>query len=176
MEATATTPAGMGDLAATLRTIVRFLDWVVRDSGLVRTVFQADLAQTLPDIRTRVEDAARQIVDIDDEGSELFKVLQLHGLTGAHLTTKLALGRQLAQELAQGGAPPAPAPPKRSGVVAGIIGRALEPFLKWINILLGSLSSALPGLGAVKEYKECLELSIDVAKQVSTPPDQVLPS
>jgi len=166
-------PSEMGELADNLRAIARFLKWVVQDSGLVRSVFQAHLQETLTDIESRVEDAAREIQEIDDEGSALFKALELHGLTGAHLRMKLALGTQFGRELAQRGAPPGP--PKRSGVVAGLIGRALEPILKWMNILLGSLSSAFPGLGTVKEYKECLEVSIDMGKQASTPPDEVLP-
>lgn len=39
----------------------------------------------------------------------------------------------------------------------GVVGRILRKILRWLNIILGSLSAMFPQLGAVKEIKEAIE-------------------
>lgn len=45
--------------------------------------------------------------------------------------------------------------------------RALKKVLRWINLFLGSLASAVPGVDALKEVKEAVEIGIDEAEEVS---------
>lgn len=40
----------------------------------------------------------------------------------------------------------------------------LRKFLRWANVLLGSLASVLPGAELLKEYKEAVEIGIDEAE------------
>jgi hypothetical protein len=73
--------------------------------------------------------------------------LELAGLTGANLDFKLQgfrYARKRHSEL------PVPAWLKR--------------MLRWMNILLGSLATVMPGAELVKEYKDAIEAGIDQAE------------
>lgn len=166
-------PADLRQLAAHVRAISRTLSWIVSESRLIPTAVRPSFSKLLPDIQQRLEVASTEIEGITP-GDDKYALLQLHGLVGSHLLMKTKVGKRASDELAGQGQAVAPTK-KKSSQGSGLLGRLYRVVLGWINSLLGSLEKAFPALGAVKEFKECIELTGDFANAIDAPPRSVLP-
>lgn len=85
------------------------------------------LSSVWKELAENFDEAKKDLLDIKQE--DLFDV----GLTGNGLKLKL------------------------KGFELAVANRLKKPILRWINIILGSLSKILPVLEPIKEYKEILE-------------------
>lgn len=88
-------------------------------------------------VRQRLRDC---LVDVKKAGSQQWKMLDQHGMSGAELDFKINLFEFF-----------------RERFYADPAMRWLKRLLAQVNSMLGSLSSAFPGLEAVQEFKDALE-------------------
>jgi hypothetical protein len=163
-------PQSVSTLIDLLKSVDAVLTWIVRESGLQSETLQPLFEAVLEDIQARIAEAIRRLESITHEDDRLYRDLQYYGLTGASLEMKAALGRELGDSVvasATEAVEPSSAPK--------ILGISLAPFLKWVNLLLGSLSKALPVLEAVKEYKEGVELTVEHQRSAPAPDRSIFP-
>lgn len=149
-------PVELSDDIRTLISILKWIDelleWIVLQSGLIREEFQDLFRRVWEDTHARIEQAIEQLKSVE-EGDSLYEELKTHGLTGDSLTLKFEIGRALGRRVGESAARTAEGP--------RIAGFGLKRLVKWVNLILGSLAEVFPGLGAVKEYKESVELAVE---------------
>lgn len=151
------TNLNIDQLVEILRSIKETLAWIVLESGLIQDEFQQMFADLWHDTDKRIEEAIGQLESVDSEDHEIYQALKQHGLTGGSLNLKAAIGSYLRRRVVES------AEVEQGGPT--ILGFSLKPLVRWINLILGSLAEVLPILGAVKEYKESVELTVDQRKK-----------
>jgi hypothetical protein len=151
------TSLNINRLVEILRSIDETLAWIVLESRLIQDEFQEIFANLWNDTHERIEEAIRQLESVDSEDHEIYQALKQHGLTGGSLNLKAGIGSYFRRRVVES------AEVEEGGPT--ILGFSLKPLVGWINLILGSLSKVLPILGAVKEYKECVELTVDQRKK-----------
>ena len=113
-------------------------------------LFRKELRQPIADAWLEVElaflDVRRGLVESDEEGHEIVSegALAKIGLTGKQLELKLK-GFSSAWERF-----------KEWGTV-----KVLKKLLDWIDIILGSLASIIPGADAIEEFKDSVKQGIE---------------
>jgi len=138
-------PTEQDRLSEFLQQVERLLFSIVADGiGVLPPHLQEPARNAWHDVQSRLSDLQEQLKL--DEG--LRPRLAVAGLTGANLDFKL---RGFDHARRRYSATPVP--------------RWLKPVLKWINILLGSLATVMPGAELVKEYKDAIEQGIDEAEK-----------
>jgi len=109
-----------------------FLAEITEHPKMLREDMRPLFIKAWHEVLPRFEEARKALAEIDLEE------LEAVGLTGAQLELKIEGLNEARKEVPW----------------------YLRKVLKWTNIILGSLGEAIPGLGAVKEYKECVEESL----------------
>jgi hypothetical protein len=149
-------PVAMSDDIATLieilRSIDEILEWIVLRSGLIQEEFQILFTRVWADTHARIGRAIEQLESVEED-DRLYEELETHGLTGDSLRLKFEIGSALGRRVGESAV--------RTDEGPRIKGFALKRLVKWINLILGSLAKVLPVLGAVKEYKESVELAVE---------------
>lgn len=148
--------ADLDTLQRILKSIWLFLSWLVADTDFVPVALRPRFQELLPVVRERLSTAAADLGAIDDDDDARWRKLDDAGLIGAPLALKTAIWAAAADS--------ATSLPRR-----GFVARALRPLLKLINSLLGSLTSVIPPLELVKEYKDGIEVVVE-DQQAGDPP------
>jgi hypothetical protein len=129
----------------------RVIRWTVTESGLIH---DRELLERFTATLGQVDDRVRDVQEIvseelsgDPEESPLYEELEHVGLTAAQLSLKERVLQWI--------------------VTAA--GGELRQVLAWINTFLGSLAQVIPAVDLVKEYKEHLEIVIDIQHRRPAP-------
>jgi hypothetical protein len=147
------------DQKADLKGLIDFLQktrTVLRATVDAREVlFRETMRNLFRDAHNEIDQLIESIVsdldsDLDASNPRTnFKALDEAGLTGTQLTLKLTgFGRAFDRF-------------KQRGTLT-----LLHKVLSWINKILGSLTSAIPGSEAIKEFKEAVEEELDDSDSV----------
>ena len=130
-----------------------FLVWFITDTNYIeedRELFR-NVAFAAAE---RIDRAAKLIAEIEDTADPIWRRLDEAGLLGDSLQLKRSTGRRI-------GAATREEPAN---------GRLFAPLLKWLNSLLGSLSTVFPPLELARELKDMTELSVPPDRSGPQPP------
>lgn len=149
-------------LRGLLRAIGAFLRWLIGDSGFVPDDVRRDFLEVHPTVERRLSSVVEELGRIDDTENRYWIQLDEGGLVGPPLRLKATIWRRTAAAVSS---PPSPA--------MGFFGRALQPILKLLNSILGSLSAVFPAIGLVTEYKDGAEVVIEEQQRGNPPPGRI---
>ena len=136
---------------ADLREFMRHTRDVLRKLVDAREVlFRESVRQLIEDSWKLIDQAIESVItELQTAGSGLTPKLKAAGLTGPQLKLKLAGFNRAFERFSE-----------RGTVMLA------KKVLKWINKILGSLMSAIPGAEPIKEFKEALEEELDESDPV----------
>jgi hypothetical protein len=133
------------DLADFVVGVRDILQQVVEWRGLLfREELREPIAEAWQELRPSFDDVMRALVEGDEEERVSDEELRRVGLTGRQLQLKLIGFNGAWDRLRQWGSV-----------------KVLKKVLEWIDIILGSLASIIPGADAIEEFKDSAKAGID---------------
>ena len=146
-----------------LNSIEAFFKWLIYESSFIPEDLRRQFAEVFPRVSERLGNEIGDLGRVEDTDEPLWKRLDAAGLLGAALRLKLAIGQRVVEQASISTKPAS----------TGIVGKLLQPVLKWINTFLGSLATAIPALELVKEYKDGVELVVENQRRGSPLPGRI---